>query len=132
MSQENVETIRRCFDAYQGPNPEAALDFYDPTVEFDATDRPDGRVWQGRDGIRQAMTEWSGTWAGWTFEIEELIDLDDDRVLALWREWGTGKGSGIPMEQDGGSVFTLRGGLIVKWVAHIGRGRALRAAGLSD
>jgi hypothetical protein len=61
-----------------------------------------------------------------------LIDLGDDRVLALWRESGIGKGSGIPMEQEGASLFTLRDGLIVRWVAYLGRERALRAAGLAD
>jgi hypothetical protein len=61
MSRENVELVRRSFEEYFGPDPAAALDFFDPGVEFDATDRPDGRIWHGREGVRQAMTEWTGT-----------------------------------------------------------------------
>jgi SnoaL-like domain len=132
MSKENVELIRRNIEAYLGPNPASALDDFAPDAELDATDRPDGKVWHGRDGVAQAMREWSGTWENWQVEIEQIIDLGDDRVLLLWREEGEGKSSGVKIGHEGGTLFTIRDALIVKAVIHLGRDRALEAAGLSE
>jgi ketosteroid isomerase-like protein len=131
LSNDNVDLVRCSFEAFLGPNPEAALEVFDADVEYDATDRPDGRVWHGRDAIQRAMIEWTGTWRNWSFEVERIVDLGDDRVLALWHESGEGKRSGIHMEQEGASLFTLRDGLIVRWVAYFGHARALEAAGLT-
>ena len=57
-----------------------------------------------RDGVRRAIAEWIGTWDEYSLEIRDYVDIPDGRVLVLWTERGRGKGSGIPIEHDGGYV----------------------------
>jgi ketosteroid isomerase-like protein len=132
MSQENVEIVRRHLAAYLDASPERALEFLDEAVELDATVRPDGKVFHGREGIRRAMIEWIGAWEDWEFEIERFVDAGPDKVLYLWHERGSGKGSGVPMDQRGATVVTLRDGLIFRLRAYVDRTAAFAAVGLSE
>jgi ketosteroid isomerase-like protein len=131
MSQENVEIVRRLMDAFRSGDYEGALAAYHPEVVCDATVRPEGRVYRGREGVAEAIRVWGGTWADWTWEIEELID-GGDRVLMVVRESGSGKGSGVPVVQQTFWVYTLRAGQIVHATVLIDRGEALEAAGLRE
>ena len=44
MSQENVELVRRMWDAWLAGDVQTALSFFDPDVEWDGTNFPDGHV----------------------------------------------------------------------------------------
>src|SRR5688572_27330302 len=109
MSRENVDVVRRMMESFLGDEPERTLEFLAPDVEFDLTGRPDGKVWHGRDGVARAMVEWIETFEGWILEPVRYIDAGADVVVCLWRERGRGKLSGLPIEQDGGTVYTVRG-----------------------
>ena len=94
MSEENVEIVRRCMEAYQAGDITASVVDVDPGVEFDMTFRPEGRIFRGHDGIAEAMRTWTGTFEDWSFEVEDVIDAGD-QVLVIVRESGRGKGSGV-------------------------------------
>src|SRR3954452_3788612 len=131
MSQENVEIVRRHMQAVLSGDYAAALADYDPEVEFDASVRPEGHVYRGREGVAEAMRVWSGTWEDWNVEVKEIIDAGD-RVLMLARESGRGRGSGIGIDQLTFAVFTLRHGTIVHWKGFVDRDQALEAVGLRE
>ena len=131
MSRENVEIVRRHMQAYLSGDNDAALAAYDPEVEFDATLRPEGQVYRGREGVAEAMRTWTGAWEGWKVDIEEIIDAGE-HVLLVVRESGRGKGSGIKIDQRVFGVFTLRDGKIVRWKGFIDRDQALQAVGLRE
>src|SRR4051794_30884905 len=126
MSQENVEIIRRHLEAYLSGDNETALSHYDAEVEFDATARPEGRIYRGHEGVVEAMRVWRGAWEDWKFEVEEVID-SGDRVLVIGRESGRGKGSGVEIDQPTFLVFTLRDRSIVRWQGFVHRAPAIEA-----
>jgi ketosteroid isomerase-like protein len=133
MSQENVEIIRKMFEAYASGDFEASLADFDPEVEFDVSIRPEGGLYRGPEGVAEAMRSWTGTWDDFRIEIEEIIDAGGDRVLAVDRQSGRGKGSGAPLDQQTFSVFTIRAGKIVRVVWLQTREQAFReAAGQSE
>jgi ketosteroid isomerase-like protein len=131
MSRENVEIVRRHLEAYLRGDNELALSAYHPEVEFDASIRPDGQVFRGRDGVAEAMRTWTGAFEDWKMEVQEIVDAGD-RVLLVDRQTGRGKGSGVEVDERTYSVFTLRDGQIVHAKFFLDRGQALEAAGLSD
>ena len=131
MSQENVEIVRQHMAAYESGNYDAALAVYHPDVVVDASVRPEGRVYRGREGVAEAVRVWAGTWEDWHWDIEELIDAGD-RVLMDVREFGRGKGSGVEVAQQTFWVFTLRDGRIVHARILVDKSQALAAAGLSE
>jgi ketosteroid isomerase-like protein len=51
MSRENVELVQRMLEAFQANDFETALSSYDPDVEWDGTNLPDGQVGRGIDAI---------------------------------------------------------------------------------
>ncbi len=128
MSRENVEIVRRMFDAHLRGDFEASLAMFDPEVEFDTSLRPDGRVWRGREGVRRAMLEWIGTWDDYRLEIHRYIDAGD-RVVVVWTERGRGKASGITLELHGGNVHTVNDGRVVQVVVYDAAAKALEAVG---
>jgi ketosteroid isomerase-like protein len=130
MSQENVEIVRRSFEAFQRGDYEAAMDAIDPRIEYDLTHFPDGKVYLGHEGIREAFRIWMGTWEDYRQELDELIDAGDDEVIALVRESGRGKGSGIELERPTAGLWTLRDGRAVRIRFYPGKAQALKAAGL--
>jgi ketosteroid isomerase-like protein len=132
MPQENVEIVRRSFEAFQGGDYEAAMAALDPGIEYDLTHFPDGQIYLGHDGVREAFRIWLGTWEDYRQVLDELIDLGGDEVLAVVREFGRGKGSGIEVERPTAGVWTMRDGKAVRIRFYAGKAEALQAADLSE
>jgi hypothetical protein len=59
MSEENVEIVRRHIDAYESGDYEASLAAYHPELVCDASARPEGRVYRGREGVAEAIRVWA-------------------------------------------------------------------------
>jgi uncharacterized protein len=131
MSEENVEIIRRCFEAYARGDLATSIVDFDPEVEFDMTFRPEGRTFQGHEGVAEGMRTWTGAFEGWTFEVQDVIDAGD-QVLVITRESGRGKGSGIEVDQVVFHLARLRHGKVVHWKLYLNRAEALEAAGLRE
>ena len=131
MSEENVEIVRRVYDAYLSGDFEAAFALLDPDVTFDVSIRPEGKVYRGHDGVAEALRTWTGTWEGFRMELKELIDAGGDQVIGVEHQSGRGRASGLPLSEEYSSVFTLQGGKVVSIVWFPSRAEALEAAGAS-
>jgi ketosteroid isomerase-like protein len=139
MSQENVEIVRRGFEALK-----AGLDRGDPGAAFDSGVYasevewilpPGGAgfrdVYVGRDGFLEFMKTWTEDF-DWSIELERLIDAGDNRVVGLFHQTATGKGSGVPVELHMGLVYELQDGQVVRMRNYLDPKEALEAAGLSE
>ncbi len=131
MSEENVETVRRLYEAFDRGDVPAALRFFDPEVEMDASHRVDGRVGHGREELTAILAEWLGTWEGWREEIEEIRDLGD-QVLVLSTQYGRGKESGVGWENRFAMLYEIERGKITRWTIYDDPQEALEAAGLRE
>ncbi|MCD6016742.1 MAG: hypothetical protein K0R88_2826 [Solirubrobacterales bacterium] len=49
---------------------------------------------RGPDGVRRFFRLWVGTFEGWAYEVEEVIDAGDAAVAVHIHQWGRGRGSG--------------------------------------
>ena len=139
MSEENVEIVRRLFDAFQ-----AALARNDPGAWFDSEALADEAEWilfpgfpgpesyRGRDGFVEFMRTWTEDFEDWSIELERLIDAGDDRVVALFRQRATGKGSGVPVELHFAQVHELMGHRVIRVRNYAEATEALEAAGLQE
>jgi ketosteroid isomerase-like protein len=130
MSQENVEIVRRLYEAFYAHDV-ASLDYLDPDVVVDASHRVDGRVGRGRDELVTILGEWMTTWDDWQEELEE-IRAAGDRVLVVSTQRGRGKGSGVELEGRFWMLYELKRGLITRWTIYDNPDEALKDAGLSD
>jgi uncharacterized protein len=132
MSQENVEVIRRAFEASNRDGPEAALAGLAPDLEWpDLPDQPDAGVHHGHTGFLAANEQFFGELEDYRLLVDETIDLGN-QVTACIRVIGRGRGSGATFEQRTAGVWTLRNGSIVRVAMFGTREDALEAAGLSE
>jgi ketosteroid isomerase-like protein len=134
MSQENVEVVRRAYEAFSRAGVDALLEYVHPDAEYDmsATIGPYAGMYYGRAAIRNLLTDYFGTWESVRLEPEDFIEVDEDRVVVPFRLHGRGKGSGVEVEAQMIQVWTVRDGKAVRVAAYNDRTEALEAAGLSE
>lgn len=129
MSQENVELVRSMWEAFLRRDFEEALSAFDPDVEWDGTNLPDGRVSRGHEAVSDHAARWASTWDSWTVELEQFIEAGDEVVLFI-REKGLSK-SGIEMDERHAEVYTVKEGKILRRRGFSDVNDALEAVGLS-
>ncbi len=132
MSQQNVDLVTSHLEAWEAGSPERALGFMSEEVEFDARTRPGGKVWHGREGVREAIGEWLEIWDEYRMERGPVIDAGGERVVSLWRESGRARRSGAPISEEGATVFTITGGQISSVFVSVDREGVLAGLGLAS
>jgi ketosteroid isomerase-like protein len=132
MSQENVEIVRRGYDAWNSGDLDAFLQDLDPNVEWHL---PEGGlnvgIRRGREAIRQLVEDFLDIWDDLRVEPERFFERGDQIVVFI-RIRGRGKGSGVEMENRAAHVATVRSGKVVRLVVYPERAEALEAVGLSE
>jgi ketosteroid isomerase-like protein len=95
MSRDNVEVVRRAWDAWIRGDMDALFETFHPSVEWDTTNFegwPENEVYRGHDGIRRFFEEWLASWDRYEAGVEEYLDAEGDRVLVLCWQRGFGPG----------------------------------------
>jgi ketosteroid isomerase-like protein len=85
----------------------------------------------GHRGVAEFFRRWLGTWEGYRFELEEMHQTDDGRVVTLFTESGRGRGSGAPVHIRPLGIWTVQDGKVVDYRGFMDRSEGLREAGLA-
>jgi ketosteroid isomerase-like protein len=135
VSGENVEIVRRIYEAAGRGDSATVLALYDPDVELDNTRlRVPGQIGvaRGHEGLRTFFRAWHEAWENIEYDYEELIDAGDDQVIAVVTRRGRGRASGADVAIHVALLWTIRHGRVVRLVWFQTREEALRAAGLEE
>jgi ketosteroid isomerase-like protein len=131
MSQENVEIVRRGYEAFARGDLKTAMEMFHSDVEWHDPDRPGGGTYRGHEGVLRNLEEWLEGWEEFRLEPEEFLEAGD-QVVVLVRQSGRGKGSGVEIEAPLAQAFRLRKGKVVWARTYSSRDEALKVAGLSE
>jgi ketosteroid isomerase-like protein len=126
MSEENVDLVRRIYDAWE--REQSARDFISEDVEYvnpAYAVEPGTRV--GRGSFRVVRE----TYEDWRMEIDRIVDAGGEDVVVLAHYSASGSGSGIPVAGEHGYVWTVRDGQAVRFRWFNSHREALEAAGLA-
>lgn len=126
-----MAVVRGMFDALRREDGAAALAAFDPDVEWDGTNLPDGTVSRGRQAVVDHMARWRETWQTWEIGLEKVIDAGEDRVIAFTREHGRTK-AGIEVDAIHSELYVVKRGKIVYRKGFYEADDALAEVGLSD
>ena len=140
MSEQNVEIVRRVFEAVASRDRERVLSLYDPDVEIDGRRHRWAEVLgskhahvRGHEGLREWSREYYSTWENLDDTLEELIDAGNDDVVTIVTTSGRARASGIEIEwKHHAGIWTVRDAKVVRVVWYPTRAEALEAAGLSE
>lgn len=133
MSQANVEVVRESFARFQS---EYELDeqFLTPDFVWDMSNFsgwPEQQTYEGPEGVRRFLAEWTGAWEDWQIEIEALHGAGD-KVVAIMRQSGRSKASRLAVDMSFAQVWTVRDGLGSRMDMYNDPAEALKAVGLSQ
>ena len=134
MSQENVEIMRRAYEAYDRRDIAGlqALSDDECVIYTVVEGRAEPQPFRGREGIRAWIENENEVWESVKIEELDLDDLADDRVFTSAVARVRGKGSGIELSMPVWSICELRSGRIFRFRSYPNRAGALEAAGLSE
>ena len=130
MSEENVEIVRRMYEAFYGGDAAGALAYFDPEVVIDLSRRLEGGIGHGRDQLNTMIGEWVGTFDEWREEIAEMRDRGAE-VYVLAVQHGRGKESGVEVQERYALIYELMGDKIARMTMYGEPADALEAIGLS-
>jgi ketosteroid isomerase-like protein len=133
MSEENVEVVRAIFEEWARGNFSASQALLADDVVVSWEEPPTGNVvCHGREEVAQRFRAFLEQWEDFRAKSEEFIPLDDENVLVVARQRGTGKQSGVEIDSLAHIVWTLRDGNIAGVHWYFERDKALEAAGLPE
>jgi ketosteroid isomerase-like protein len=152
MSQENVEIVRRYFEAveralaayWQGPRSVAdslragevrpeiadAMRYWHPNIEWKSA--LIGITARGYEGTAHGVDQFLDAAQDYRVNVPEVTDLGDSQVLAVMRLAMKGKASDIDVNATIFSIVTVEDGLIIRMDEYLERAEALEAVGLSE
>src|ERR1700730_12719112 len=133
MSQTNVEIAKRFVDAFNRRDLDALMDTATPDIAFfpALAGTIDDNSFQGRAGMKAYFLDVESAWEEFRLIYDEYRDLGD-RVLALGRLEGRGRGSRAAVDAPQGGIADIRDGKISCVRSYLDHGEALRAVGLSE
>jgi ketosteroid isomerase-like protein len=138
---QNGDAVRQSVDAgnafWRGElSSEVFAERFDPQVELLWRDRqtyPDfPQHLRGLAEVIDHLEQLRDGWIDLVYELLELIEVPDGRVVAFVRQSGRGRQSGVPIVVHFFAVDTIRNGKLRKIEYFRHRADALQAAGLSE
>jgi ketosteroid isomerase-like protein len=131
MSEENLDLMRRAFDAFGERDVEGFVRCMDPEVEFEPRLAGVEGSYRGHDGIRRFMADGSDVLELIRTDIDEIRDLGD-RVLALGTFHFRGRESGAKGATPFALLGTVRRGQFVQLKDYGDPAAGRRAAALTQ
>jgi ketosteroid isomerase-like protein len=132
VSHENIDKARAYIDAYNRRDFDAAVEWFDPDIEWVLPARQSSDSGRGPEHIKRFWADLDENFDELRLEPQEFVDAGD-RVATRLRYFMRGKGSGVEVEGElYHQLATFREGTIVRLEYFAEWSEALAAAGLSE
>jgi ketosteroid isomerase-like protein len=125
------ETINRAWNETPETFAELLREHADPDVELVApAEYIDIGELRGYEGIELWVSNAARAFESWHYDLEDVLDAGEDRVVALVRLRVRGGASGAEMEFPAAHHLEFRGGRVLRLVVYRDRAEGIAAAGL--
>jgi ketosteroid isomerase-like protein len=132
MSEANVRIVRRWLKSQTGPKEARAnvVEFWDADGDYYPVRKfPEAHPCHGREEIAEFVARFFEAWSV-DYEIQQIFEVGDDRVLACATLHTSGRSSQMKLEGDLYFCVWLRHGRFFRVEDHLTLPGALRALGL--
>jgi ketosteroid isomerase-like protein len=129
MFEEDVEAVRRAFNAFERRDKAAWLDLSDPELEvIPVGDWPEAPSISGREAAWEFFVATDEPWESGPFELTEVTEAGEGLIVGRQRRSMRGKSSGVEVKYDYWLLVTLRNGRAARLQWFGTRREALEAA----
>ena len=134
MSQENVELVRSAFDSINRGDVDGALEAAARDFELDWSNSigPAKGVYRGKAQARELWTSFVESFDELRWEPEEIIEVDESRVIVVNHVRMRGHESGVEVDAVGAQLWTISEDMAQSVKLYQSRAAALEAAGLKE
>ena len=129
MSQENVEIVRRIYDAFSHGDWDAVFRDTHPDFEMTTQRGPHAGTHRRREEVQGFGEDYIAAFDNFVVEPEELFE-NGDQVVVLVTRRARPKGGSVDLVVRNGHLWTLRDGTILSMKSFPDPEKALEAAGL--
>jgi uncharacterized protein len=117
-----LELVQAIYDRVRSGDLEGGLELIDPEIEIrDRPEIPDPQVYRGHQGVLDALAVSFDDFEGVDFVPQEFIESGDE-VVVVFRFQGTGRGSGLSVDERLAHVWTIARGKAVRMQARTEHG----------
>ncbi len=131
MSQENVEMIRRVYEALARDDWDALFSDAHPDFQMTTQRGPNAGTHRGRDAVQGFTEDYMAVFENSTVEPDRFVERGD-QVVALVTRRAQAKGGGPEIVVHNGHLWTIRAGKVASMESYPDPNEALEAAGLSE
>jgi uncharacterized protein len=133
MSEENVELVRRCYEAFNRGDRDLLMSLAAADIELHVSDAffDEPTTFRGHDGFGAQLRRMSETFDGFSLRPRRVIGRDN-QVLAIVAAEATGKLSGARVQGVFGHLWTIRDAALVRFSEYRDVDEALNAARLAE
>ena len=133
MSQENVDLVRRAWEAWERGDVATALASMSPDmVTYAASPLPFPDPYPGPDGLLRLLNDWAEGFDEVAVTAQTFIDAGEDKVVVEVRQAARGAASGAPVEIALWYVFTVRARKAIRADVFVDEAQAFEAAELRE
>jgi ketosteroid isomerase-like protein len=132
MSQQNVEVVRRLYEAWQRDGYGVVPELMDPEIEFvNPAYAVEPGTRHGYDGFAAAARSLASVYSDYRVTAVEFFDVGD-RVAVRATVSTRSSGRDVPIEANRGYVFDFRDGKVIRFAWFSDPAEALASVGLSE
>ena len=129
MSQENVEIVRRAYDALNHGDWDAVFRDTHPDFQMTTQRGPEAGTHRRREAVQGFGEDYIAAFDKMVFEPEEFLE-NGDQVVVLVSRRARPKGGSADIVVRNGHLWTVRDGTILSMKSFPDPEKALEAAGL--
>jgi ketosteroid isomerase-like protein len=132
MSQENVEIVRRMYDAFNREDADALFRNTHPDFEVTFKEGPRAGTHRGREALQEVADDLRAGFESWIAEPMDFFESGDHVVVVVNNRLRPKGGTAGEFAFRNASVFTIRNGAVVSVVGYPTPEDALEAVGLRE
>ena len=134
MAQENIDLVRRTVDLFNRREIGRALEAAHEDFQMDWSNSigPLKGVYKGREAVLELWESFLEAWDEIRWDPQEIIELDETRLILVNHVRMRGRGSGVEVEATSVQLWTISDGKARSVKLFQSKGEALEAAGLSE
>jgi ketosteroid isomerase-like protein len=130
---QNVEIVKATIDSLNRKDLDQAVKAAHEDFEADWSNSiaPHRGVYRGRERARELFEAFLEAWDEFHWDPQELVEVDEARVVVVSRVRGRGRGSGVEVDATGAQLWTITGGKVRSVKLYQSKAEALEAVGVA-